>query len=203
MALLIVTGLIASAASGRGLGPIIVEDDEYTPSTRTQSLTQNEVTWLWGPGGIGTSNEHTVNGIAGLFKSGAPQTSGDFVATLSAGHYPYHCRVHGSSMEGQVGVPPTISTNASFPDPFRVRWATADSDDGREFDVRYRIRLGNPPWEVWKTDTRKRSAVFGRDERPEAINPNECYELQARTQKAGKPSKRSGWSVDAAIGVCS
>jgi hypothetical protein len=91
-------------------------------------------------------------------------------------------------MRARVAVAP--AAEPGYPRPFRVRWATPASETGRRFDIRF--RAGKGPWEMWLRDTKRRSAVFGRDGRPAAIRDGARYRFQARALRT--KLKRSDWS---------
>lgn len=183
----------ASAA----ISPILVQDDQFSPkvSTAPDGFAPWGFMWDWDGPGVGqgdpTDNEHNVVQNKGLFRSGPPTTEDTFQRVASAGRYPYYCEVHRyDGMTGTLRVAP--SHNGLSAREARVRWASASSNTGNQFDVQFRVDSG--PWEIWKEDTRRKSAVFGRDDDPVHVRPSRDYDVRARSEKRSDPSKRSGWS---------
>lgn len=147
------------------------------------------VEWRWGPGGSGSEAPHDVDHRGGLFRTNLRKT-GTFARTFSAGTFRYFCSIH-AEMTGVVAAEPVheVADGARL---FRVHWASTESNTGDVYDVRYRV--GERRWRTWKTDTRQTSAMFGRRGRPESVRCGRRYSFQARSQKAGKPRRRSAWS---------
>jgi hypothetical protein len=184
--LLAVALLVPSSAPG-ALVNIDVLDDEYDPQEATFYFPANpSARWDWGGIGGSTTNQHTVTQNKGLFKSGAPKDTGSFEVNTSSGTYPYHCEVHGDAMTGTLNILTGFSERDA--DSVRVSWATDKSTTGKRFDVRYAVDGGD--FLIWQRGTRKRSKVFGNDDKPEAFDPvAHDYEFSARSIK-GKPSKK-------------
>jgi len=91
-------------SSGGRSTAITVGNDFYSISPDTVGSGAT-ITWTWAT----PSNGHTVNWDSGPGalppNSGATQTSGTYVATLTtAGTYHYHCAVHGAAMSGVIVV---------------------------------------------------------------------------------------------------
>jgi plastocyanin len=78
---------------------VSVNDNFYAP--RDVVIARGgTVTWTWRG-----ATAHTVSSDDGSTFSSPEQTTGTFVKTFaSAGRFPYHCEVHGSSMSGSVTV---------------------------------------------------------------------------------------------------
>jgi plastocyanin len=141
-----------------------------------------------------TDDGHNVVSYDGLFTSGPPAVDppGPYDVDPAAGTFDYFCVVHSSLMYGTLAVEPLLRAN---PDPssgaFRAAWADNSSDVTGTYDVRYRVEDG--PWSFWKTDTRKRKALFGEGS-PAQLVPGQEYSISARTQKMSNPARRSRWS---------
>jgi plastocyanin len=183
---------IASAAT-----TIVVEpepgEDSFAPSRVTRPLSDSAFRWIWGPNGSGSNDPHDVEQNAGLFDSGPPVTSDDFEVVASAGGFRYFCSIH-FEMVGRIDVQP--AGGGAYPRPFRVQWARPASETGRRFDVRFKV--GGGRWQSWLEETERRSALFGRRERPAEIRNGVPYRFQARALRTGR--KRSDWSPALLVG---
>jgi hypothetical protein len=186
---------------------IFVADNSFNPdSTRipvAHGAGDIPETWAWcgdvggkDPCGPGTDNPHNVREDHKLFYSGAPvEDRANFERKFSAGTFHYFCEVHGSPMGGMDGLVRVDLKTGPGPEglPFAVRWAGADTQTGKVFDVRYRV--GNQPWQTWRTDTSQFSAVFGKNGNPEPIDDTKQYDFRARSQKnAQADGAVSRWS---------
>ena len=202
--LVLAAGVLAVALVIPGTAPgalvnITVDDDFYDPQNATFDFPATpDARWDWD--GIGPSNtvrEHTVTQDKGLFKSGAPTNTGSFEVSASSGTYPYHCAVHGSAMTGTLNI--LVTSSEQDLDSLRLHWATPTTTTGNRFDVRYRIDSGpgEEPWKTWLKQTRKKSKVFGNDNRPTSFDLTRGdYEFSARSVKVkrNKRPKRSRFS---------
>lgn len=208
-----VAALVAWAAGPAGTAAglagstteVIVEpgpgQQSYAPARVDLELRTGElparVQWRWGPGGGGSQAPHDVVHRRGLFSTPL-QTEGTYTRTFSAGFFSYFCTIH-EGMTGVVTVEPwTEPIDGSK--PFRLRWASANSNAGDVYDVRFRV--GNRRWRPWRKDTSKPSGIFGRKGKPARVRCGRRYSFQARSQKAGKPRERSGWSPTHAYVAC-
>lgn len=197
--------LVLASSTGAALDNIDITDDEFTPKVAygEDGFPSWQFQWDWnGFETENTAHKHNVVQNKGLFKSGAPTKDGtsEFLIRASAGKYPYHCQIHGDEgMTGKIKQPPALAKSKRGPEnTFRVLWATAKTQTGSRFDVRFRsFETDTPPsgaWKKWKENTRKRGAVFGRNGKPVVVNSDSTtYQFQARSQKR-KESKRSSWS---------
>jgi hypothetical protein len=93
-------------------------------------------------------------------------------------------------MDGTVKVRPAIFNKTVS--TFGVRWSPGTNDTGNAFDVRYRVDGGT--WKVWKNDVAAAQAIFGANAKPVPVRRGHTYDVQARSEKASDPSKRSDWS---------
>jgi plastocyanin len=186
---------------------IFIADDEFHPDATRIPVAHGTwdipETWRWcgdvgGKGDCepGTQNPHNIREDHKLFYSGTPvEDRTPFNRKFSAGTFHYYCEVHGSPRGGMDGVVRVDMKTGSGPEglPFAVRWASPTTRTGRVFDVHYRV--GNRPWETWKTDTSKFSAVFGKNGNPEPIDDTKEYDFQARSQRnAQSDGAVSRWS---------
>lgn len=192
-------GLWATGAQAGVPAPTTVNviDTRFQPKVASQTLGAS-VNWEWNGTAVeNTEQPHNVRQDKRLFFSGAPTTDGikAFSRNLSAGTFPYHCTVHGNSggvgMSGRVEVKPLLD-GFNADGTFDVVWATAASQTGDEYDVRFRV--GDGDWRLWKNNTSQESGRFGRNGRPVTVKPNRTYRFQARSQKSANRTKRSGWS---------
>ena len=179
-------GMALPAEAGSPL-TITLGDNFYDPETATTLMEEEGIFYFWGPGGIGTANEHTVTQDKGLFKSGPPSTNDQLELLISAGKFPYYCKVHGEDgMTGTVAVQPRLDNANPELGDVTVVWATA-KETGNRFDVQVRFNGGN-----WKS--------FRRDENRKSIQifdfgpPGNTMEFRARSKLSSNPNKRSGWS---------
>lgn len=184
--------LLAPQSAHAGPTGVTIDDNFFTPTPVTVPVGQ-AVKWLRDSGALGF---HNVVQRRGLFDSGPATNDSGFTFTrrFSAGSFGYICEVHfiSDDMTGSVKVPPTF---AERPDgrPFTVRWANSETNTGNVFDVQYRVDGGT--WRMWKTDTTRFKAVFGKDGNPVRVRPGHRYDFRARSQRtADSPEQRSGWS---------
>ena len=184
-------------------------ENRFGPRKVTQQIPEVVFQWNWN--GIDpTAREHNVRQDKRLFYSGPPTTEDSFQRSISAGTFHYYCEVHGSrsgGMDGKVKVRPA---SLSAPDPedrsFPVQWAIAGkasgvsarrgggvpTETGDRFDVRFKVEDGR--WRIWKRDTRKVKAQFGRNDNPVHVRNGREYKFKARSQKGSNDNKVSGWS---------
>jgi hypothetical protein len=71
--------------------------------------------------------------------------------------------------------------------PFTIRWATADTNTGAVFDVRYRRNGGE--WKAWKTDTRAKRGIFGKDNKPVRIRAGDVIDIQGPVPEERQPAR--------------
>lgn len=187
-------GLILPAVSpaAPAVRAISVNDNFFDPAFPAASnfATGSDFHWTRA---AGSSAQHNVRQDQLLFRSGNPTTGPiDYTITASAGTYHYFCEIHGSAafgMQGRIRIRPAKSNvNSSS---FVVTWASAATDTGDRFDVRYRIDGGS--WADWKKNTAGFSATFGAGGDPVTVMPGHSYQVEARSKKAGTTSK-SKWS---------
>nr|MBA2599568.1 hypothetical protein [Actinomycetota bacterium] len=171
-----------------------VDDDEFISRTVSTSV-GSSVHWSRAAGSDGDHNirqngDHNIRQNNGIFASGAP-TDGpiNFTKTFSAGTFAYQCDVHGSSMSGTVKVKPKISA-APPGRPFTVTWASASTDTGAAFDVRYKV--GSGTYRTWKNNTSALKGVFGTGGSPVNVRSGKNYTFQGRSQTSN--TAVSGWS---------
>jgi plastocyanin len=167
--------------------------DVFAPDDATATLGAESFAFHWVD--PPTDDGHNVVSKVGLFDSGpASVDQPDYLLAPSAGSYRYFCEVHSDGKQGMIGrvaVRPAAG-NPPPDDGYRVAWATDETRTGDSFDVRYRV--GDGGWRDWKQGTERLRAVFGHAGSPVEVKPAQTYRLQARSGKAGKPSKRSDWS---------
>ncbi len=148
-----------------------------------------------------TDDGHNVVSNHGLFDSGpASVDQPDYLLAPSAGSYKYFCEVHSDGKQGMIGRVAVRPAEGNAPPDggYRVAWATDATRTGDSFDLRYRV--GDGKWRSWKEGTERLRAVFGNGGTPVEVNPAQTYRFEARSQKAGMPSKRSGWSPALVVG---
>jgi plastocyanin len=192
--------LVLPAVASGGVTPVItIKDDVFDPTVPTKG-TGGFTNYHWQRDPLAT-DEHNVRQDDKLFRSGDPTTNPAFSYTVavSAGTFPYYCEIHGGpngeGMHGKIKVRPGISNVT--PNSFDVAWAAPLTETGNAFDVRYRVNGGN--WKTWKNDTSKRGGTFGENNNPVDVKPGKTYDIEARSEKANKPKKRSDWSPAASI----
>jgi plastocyanin len=176
----------APAPASASVSITIQDDNTFNPRNATQDLGAGSFDWEWGPGGVGTIEEHNVVQDDELFSSGEPVLSrpSGFSVTASAGTYPYYCEIH-VGMLGEVSVRP-LAADATSGGGVRVTWADASTTTGTRYDVRYRA---GKKWKPWKKKTSRVAGTFGRNGKP--VKLRKKAKLQARS-RAG--SARSDWS---------
>jgi plastocyanin len=185
---------IPALAFGRATTTITVSDNTFTPKAVTKTVGTGAVHWRWGANGR-TAFPHNVRQDDKLFYSGPLTNSkpAGFTVVPSAGGFHYYCELHGTRSGGMAGTvkvrPAIVNPTASS---FGVRWSTGSNDTGNAFDVRYRVDGGD--WRVWKNDVKTAQAVFGANAKPVRVRPGHTYDVQARSEKASNPKKRSKWS---------
>ena len=188
---------IPALAFGRATTTITVEQggfNAYGPETVAKTVGTGAVQWRWGTDGT-TFAVHNVRQDDKLFYSG-PLTNSDpngFTVIPSAGEFHYFCEIHGTRTGGMAGTvkvrPATLNQTASS---FGVRWSTGSNDTGNAFDVRYRVDGGE--WKLWRNDVKAAQATFGANAKPVRVRAGHTYDVQARSEKASNPKKRSKWS---------
>jgi plastocyanin len=187
-------GLIlpAVAPAATAVRDISINDNFFDPAFPAASnlATGSDFRWTRAAGSNGL---HNVRQDQLLFRSGDPTTGPiDYTITASAGSYHYFCEIHGSSttgMQGRIKVRPAKSNLTSS--SFVVRWASAATQTGDQFDLRYRVDGGS--WANWKTNTTAFSATFGANGNPVTVTAGHTHQVEARSEKAGTTSK-SNWS---------
>jgi hypothetical protein len=197
---LIVLGVIAGllsvptiASAGGGPQPVVFKDNQFVPAT-SQETTAPQSTFIWDRQ-AGSVGSHNIRQDVNLFRSGDPSASFDhYTRRPSAGTFHYYCENHGSptsGMQGKLRVTPVVGRG--FTDStFSVLWASADTNTGTAFDVRFRVAGGQ--WQDWRNDTTKFSGHFGHNGNPTTVVPATQYDFKARSEKASNPQKRSDWS---------
>jgi plastocyanin len=197
IAAMIGVGALVSAPAWAGVTQAIdVVDDDFEPATSESSVGAGGFVFDWG---AGTGREHNVRQDRRLFSSGPKTDSGQFVLDQpSAGTFPYHCQIHGnpgSGMHGTLEVRPSLLLTPSKRKRgdliIAVAWAES-TDTGDQFDVKYRVNDGK--WKLWKQNTAKPEGAFGRNDKPVEVNPTKTYRFKVRSEKKGKPDRRSGFS---------
>jgi plastocyanin len=184
-------GLIlpAVAPAATSVTEISVNDNFFNPANPAASTAGSSFHWTRA---AFSSESHNIRQDQLLFRSGNPTTGPiDYTITASAGSYHYYCELHGGTnfgMQGNIKVRPTKSNVTSS--SFAVRWASAATDTGDRFDVRYRVDGG--PWANWKTNTSSFAATFGNGD-PVTLAPGHTYQVEVRSKKAGTTEK-SKWS---------
>jgi plastocyanin len=197
---LILLGVLAAllavptfASAGGGPQPVVFKDNQFVPAISPETTApQSTINWNREAGSVGS---HNIRQDDKLFRSGNPSASfSSYSRRPSAGTFHYYCENHGSptsGMQGKLRVTPVVGRG--FPDStFKVLWASADTNTGSAFDVRFRVPGGE--WRNWRNDTTKFSGHFGRNDRPVAVVPGAEYDFQVRSEKASNPAKRSNWS---------
>lgn len=190
----VAAGLVlpAVALGAPAVTDIAVDDNFFDPSFPAASnfATGSGFHWTRAPGSNG---KHNVRQDDQLFRSGNPTTGPiDYTITASAGSYHYYCEIHGSStagMQGRIKIRPAKSNVTSS--SFVVKWASAATQTGDQFDLRYRVDGGS--WANWRRDTASFSATFGTNGNPVAVMPGHTYQVEARSEKSGTASQ-SDWS---------
>jgi plastocyanin len=184
--------LPAVAPGAPAVTDISVDDNLFAPSFPAASNFATGSGFHW-TRAAGSNGKHNVRQDQQLFRSGDPTTGPiDFSITASAGSYHYFCEIHGSSttgMQGRIKVRPAKSNVTSS--SFVVKWASAATQTGDQFDLRYRVDGG--AWANWRRDTASFSATFGRNGNPVTVMPGHTYQVEARSEKAGTTSQ-SNWS---------
>jgi plastocyanin len=197
IAAVIGVGALVSAPAWAGGGQTInVIDDDFDPANLQSSVGAGGFVFDWG---AGTVDQHNVRQDRKLFSSGPETDSGQFLLDEpSAGTFPYHCTIHGapgSGMHGKLEVRPSVPPNPSKRRRgdliFFVAWAQS-TQTGDRFDVMYRVNDGK--WKVWKQNTAKGDGAFGRNDNPVEVKPDKTYRFKARSERKGKPNRRSGFS---------
>ena len=187
--------LALPAVAPAGVTPVTTIHDDFfdppTPVTGTFGFTNYQ--WVRDPAAV---DFHNVRQDDNLFRSGDPTDNPafDYTVAVSAGTFHYYCEVHGSptgGMDGTIKVRPGILKSTST-DEFGVVWAAKLTQTGNAFDVRYRINNGD--WKIWKNDTKKFEATFGKNNNPVDVKPGKTYAIESRSEEANKPSKHSDWS---------
>ena len=136
-----------------------------------------------------TSGFHNVSSRQGMFRSGSPSSEPfTFSRTFSAGRYPYICEVHPQTMTGVVRVKPRLAARPAGR-AFTVRWATAATNTGSSFTVRYRVNDGR--WRRWFAATTADAAVFGRNRNPVRVVPGRTYSFRVRSRSGDNASSFS------------
>ena len=185
LAAALLAGVALPAEAGSPLG-ITVDDNFYDPDQATTLMEEEGIIYFWGPGGTGTVNEHTVTQDKGLFKSGPPSADDSLELLISAGKFPYYCKVHGDDMTGIVSIQPRLDNANPNTGDVEVVWATA-KETGDRFDVQ--IRVVGRQWKSFRSNTGQKSAqIF--DLGP----PGAAVQWRARSKLRSNPDKRSGWS---------
>ncbi len=179
------TGLVAGVALAGLLGSSVsaatknvdVNDDKVFLPGNISSAVGGSIRWT--ASGV---DDHSVTQDALVFDSGAARAGLSFTRTFSAGTFPYHCREHGDQgMRGTVRVAPSaVAAPAGL--PFTVKWATAGTNTGSQFDVMYRV--GSGAWKVWSNNTRAKSMVFGKGG-PVRVARGKSYSFKVRSGQSG------------------
>jgi plastocyanin len=193
---------LPALALGRATTTVTVEAggvNAYAPRTVTKTVGTGAVHWRWGTDGT-TFAVHNVREDKKLFYSGRLTTSdpNGFAVVPSAGGFHYYCEIHGTrsgGMAGNVKVRPAIFNPKAR--SFGVRWSTGSNDTGNAFDIRYRVDGGK--WKLWRNDVKTAQATFGANAKPIRVRPGHTYDVQARSEKASNPKKRSKWSPRARV----
>jgi plastocyanin len=186
---------IPALAFGRATTTVTVSDNAFTPKAVTKTVGTGAVHWRWGTNGS-TAFPHNARQNDKLFHSGRLTSSkpAGFTIVPSAGGFRYYCELHGSrtgtGMAGTIKIRPAIFNQTAG--AFGVRWSTGSNDTGNAFDVRYRVDGGK--WKLWKNDVKAAQATFGANAKPVRVGPGHTYDVQARSERASDPSKRSDWS---------
>jgi hypothetical protein len=90
---------------------------------------------------------------------------------------------------GRIKIRPAKSNVTSS--SFVVKWASAATQTGDQFDLRCRIDGGS--WANWRRNTASFSATFGTNGNPVTVMPGHTYQVEARSERAGTTSQ-SDWS---------
>jgi plastocyanin len=189
--LAVALGAISGGPAQAGfVNEVSITDNAFDPEVAGGLIGTGSVHWSRA---LGSVNPHNVSQDQGLFRSGDPTLGPiEFTVTPSAGRFDYQCEVHGPSMSGLVtGI---MHFTRHSPELWiTVIWATADTDTGRVFDVRYRVDGGD--WQTWKTDTTRFKGAFGRNDRPVQVEPGHAYRFQGRSQvNDARNRDHSRWS---------
>jgi plastocyanin len=165
-----VTGLIDPVTN------VAVSDNAFTPSDLSIAL-GGSVRWSRAAGSTGN---HNVTEVGGIFTSGAPTTGTiEYTRTFSAGTFHYWCAIHTTGMQGYVRV--KAKTGAAPTGlPFTVTWASATTNTGTLFDVQYKIGAG--AWTNWKVDTTSFKGVFGKSGSPVTVVAGTKYTFRVASQ---------------------
>jgi plastocyanin len=185
-AALLAIPVVASAAPRE----IDVGDDFFSPQRPPTRSVQAGQSFHWTSNG-GTGSRHNVRQDDRLFDSGGLTRNLDFGIRASAGTFSYYCELHRvSGMTGVVRVRPAVIPT-STPGEALVQWASADTNTGSRFDVRYRV--DNRKWKTWKNDTARTQGRFGRNDNPVNYTGRHTYKVKVRSERRNV-SKRSGFS---------
>jgi plastocyanin len=190
----LVAGLVfAGAAPGASaVTEISIRDNFFDPAFPSVSTFGTGSGFHW-TRAAESSGRHNVRQDQLLFRSGAPTIGPiDYSILPSAGAYHYFCEIHGFStggMQGRIKIRPAKSgvTSSSFV----VTWASAATQTGDQFDLRYRVDGGS--WANWTRNVGGFSATFGANGNPVTLMPGHTYQVAARSERAGTPN-RSKWS---------
>ncbi len=193
---------IPALAFGRATTTVTVAPsnaNSFGPKNVTKNVGAGSIHWTWGSNGT-TFAAHNVRQDNKLFYSGKLTNSNPsgYTITPSAGSFHYYCELHGSrsgGMAGTIKIRPTVYNQTAR--SFGVRWSPGTNQTGNAFDVRYRVDGG--AWKTWKKHVSAAKAVFGAHKKPVRVRPGHTYEIQARSEKSSKLSKRSGWSPSARV----
>jgi plastocyanin len=189
----------AVALGAPAVTEIAVDDNFFDPSFPAASNFATGSGFHW-TRAAGSNGKHNVRQDDQLFRSGNPTTGPiDYSITASAGSYHYYCEIHGSptgGMQGRIKVRPARSNVTSS--SFVVTWASAATQTGDQFDLRYRVDGGS--WANWRRDTATFSATFGRNGNPVTVMPGHTYQVEARSEAAGTASQ-SDWSPPVTVTI--
>jgi plastocyanin len=190
VAVAVAVALALPAVAGAAPREIDVDDDFFTPRNPPTRQLQSGPSFRWASV-PGANNEHNVRQDDRLFRSGNPTDPLNFQIRASAGSYHYYCELHAPDMAGRVKVKPIRDRDPSGV-KFTVIWASPGTNTGGSFDVRF--KRGSGDWRIWKNDTEKFRAVFGRNRNPVRVRANRVYKFQVRSERSSNPSRRSDWS---------
>jgi plastocyanin len=194
----IAAGALAVPATASAATTIGVGDNFFDPKTApaVDLGPASSFSWTWGP--PTSLNEHNVVSNQDLFDSGKVATSGSFAVSASAGTFAYHCVVHElEGMNGTVAVKPTAESITKK--SFKVIWASATSDTGNKFDVKYSV--DGKKTKTWLSDTNKTSAKFGKKKKPVKVKPGHDYTITVRSKKGSSAQHTSGFSPPLIVGT--
>lgn len=180
-AMMVAVGLLAALPTPASAkeATVTVADFSFSPAKLTKPMGTN-VTWRK-DGGF-----HNVASTQGMFRSGdATSSAFTFTRTFSAGRFPYLCEVHGPSMAGTVRIRPKVRAKPAGA-AFTVRWASAATNTGSRFTVRYRVADGR--WRTWLKKTPAVSAVFGRNRTPIKVRRGVLYRFRVKSHTGGASS---------------